>query len=77
MNWINYIEQYSVAIMTLSVISEKSSMKNILRWIFSGVSVSFIAMLVFMLAHDSLTGTSSQTAEYCAKYGILASPDCW
>jgi hypothetical protein len=30
-----------------------------------------------MLVHDSLTGVSSQTAEYCAKYGFLASPDCW
>jgi hypothetical protein len=29
-----------------------------------------------MLVHDSLTGASSQTAEYCAKYGFLASPDC-
>jgi hypothetical protein len=24
-----------------------------------------------------LTGESSATAEYCAKYGFLASPDCW
>jgi hypothetical protein len=77
LNQINYIEQFSLSIMTLSVISKKTSIKNALKWIFSGVSVSFIAILVFMLAHDSLTGTSSQTAEYCAKYGILASPACW
>jgi len=34
-------------------------------------------MLFVMLIHDTLTGVSSQTAEYCAKYGLLASPDCW
>jgi hypothetical protein len=26
---------------------------------------------------DYLTGESSTTTEYCAKYGFLASPDCW
>jgi hypothetical protein len=24
-----------------------------------------------------MTGESSQIAEYCAKYGFLASPECW
>jgi len=35
-------------------------------------------MLVFMVVHDLMTGASSETsAEYCAKYSVLASPDCW
>jgi len=63
--------------MALSILSKKPSIKNILKLIFSGLSISFIAMLVIMLVHDTITGTSSQTAEYCSKYGILASPACW
>ena len=63
--------------MALWILSKTPSIKHVLKWIFSGLSVSFIAMLVIMLAHDSVTGTSSQTAEYCAKYGILASQSCW
>ncbi|HET7642213.1 MAG TPA: hypothetical protein VFK40_01790 [Nitrososphaeraceae archaeon] len=39
--------------------------------------VSFIVMLVIILVLESATATSSQTAEYCAKYGFLASPGCW
>lgn len=61
----------------LSALAKKNSIKNTLKWLFSGLSIFFIAMLVLMLVHDSLTGVSSQTAEYCAKYGFLASPDCW
>jgi hypothetical protein len=61
----------------LSTLSKKTSLKNTLKWIFSGLSIFFIALLIFMLIHDSLTGVSSQTAEYCAKYSFLASPDCW
>ncbi|MGE0243545.1 MAG: hypothetical protein AB7F53_06660 [Nitrososphaeraceae archaeon] len=63
--------------MALSILSKKPSIKNVLKWIFSGLCVSFIAMLVIMLVLDTVTGTSSQTAEYCAKYGFLASPGCW
>ena len=63
--------------MMLSALAKKTSIKNALKWIFSGLSIFFIAMLFFMLVHDSITGVSSQTAEYCAKYGFLASPDCW
>ena len=63
--------------MMLSTLSKKTSVKNILKWIFSVLSILFIVQLIFMLIHDSLTGASSQTAEYCAKYGFLASPDCW
>ena len=63
--------------MMLSTLSKKTSVKNILKWIFSVLSILFIVLLIFMLIHDSLTGVSSQTAEYCAKYGFLASPDCW
>ncbi|HET8858086.1 MAG TPA: hypothetical protein VFM28_11215 [Nitrososphaeraceae archaeon] len=63
--------------MMLSTLARKTSVKKALKWIFSGLSIIFIGLLVFMLVHDSLTGVSSQTAEYCAKYGFLASPDCW
>jgi hypothetical protein len=63
--------------MMLSTLARKTSLTNILRWAFGGLSIFFIAMLVFMLIHDPITGVSSQTAEYCAKYGFLASPGCW
>jgi hypothetical protein len=61
----------------LSTLARKTSVKKALKWIFSGLSIIFIGLLVFMLVHDSLTGVSSQTAEYCTKFGFLASPDCW
>ena len=63
--------------MMLSALAKKSSIKNALKWVLGGFSIFFIAMLFIMLIHDSLTGESSQTGEYCAKYGFLASPDCW
>lgn len=63
--------------MALSVLSKKTSIKNILKLIFSVLSVAFTAMLVIMLAHDTITGNASQTTEYCVKYGIIASPACW
>ena len=56
---------------------KKNSIKNVLKWQFSGFSLFFIVMLFFMVVHDVLTGESSQTSEYCAKYGFLASPECW
>ena len=52
-------------------------MKTIIQFAFSGFSLCFIAMLFFMLVHDSLTCESSVTAEYYATYGFLPSPDCW
>ena len=63
--------------MILSILDKKTSIKNALKLVLGGFSIFFIAMLFIMLIHDSLTGESSQTAEYCAKYGFLASPDCW
>ena len=60
-----------------STLAKKTSIKNALKWVLGGFSLLFIAILFFMLVHDALTGASSQTAEYCAKYGFLASPDCW
>jgi hypothetical protein len=51
--------------------------KKIIQFAFSGFGIFFIGMLFFILVHDTLTGKSSVTAEYCAKYGFLASPDCW
>ena len=63
--------------MILSILDKKTSIKNALKWVLGGFSIFFIAMLFIMLIHDFLTGESSQTGEYCAKYGFLASPDCW
>jgi len=61
----------------LSTITTTSVIK-ILKLVFSGFSIFFISILIFILVHDIMTGASSQTsAEYCAKYGFLASPDCW
>ena len=52
--------------------------KMIIQFAFSGFSLFFIGMLFFIVVYDALTGASSETtAEYCAKYGFLASPKCW
>jgi hypothetical protein len=56
---------------------KKNTIKKILKIASIGFSILFIAMLFFMVVHDTFTGSSSQTIEYCAKYGILATPDCW
>ena len=45
---------------------KKNSIKKVLKWLFSGFSFFFIAMLFFMVVHDAMTGESSTTAEYCA-----------
>ena len=64
--------------MLLSAMAKKTiTIKKALKWIFSGFSIFFTSMLFFIVVYDALTGASSQTtAEYCAKYGFLASPDC-
>ena len=61
----------------LSTSAKKNSLQQALKWVFSGFGIFFISMLFFMLVHDTFTGESSTTAEYCTKYGFLASPDCW
>jgi hypothetical protein len=54
------------------------SIKTIFKFAFSGFSLFFIGMLFFIVVHDAMTGASSETsAEYCTKYGFLASPECW
>jgi hypothetical protein len=64
--------------MMLSTITRKSSLKKALKLAFSGFGIFFIGMLIFIIVHDAMTGASSETsAEYCAKYSVLASPDCW
>ena len=64
--------------MMLSTVAKKTRIKKALKWIFSGVSIFFIGMLFLIVVYDALTGASAQTtAEYCANYGFLASPDCW
>lgn len=60
-----------------SAMNKKNSVKRILKLIFSCFTIIFISALFIMLVHDLMTGESSQTAEYCAKYGFLASPECW
>ena len=55
--------------------SKKNSIKRILKWVFGGLSIVFIGTLFFMTIHDIMTGESSNTLEYCAKYGFLASPE--
>ena len=63
--------------MMLSVITKKNYIKKIVKLMFSGFSILFIGILFFIVVHDSLTGTSSTTAEYCTKYSYLISPGCW
>jgi len=64
--------------MLSTLANKKTSISNSLKWIFSSFSIFFIGMLFFIVVYDALTGASSQTtAEYCAKYGFLASPGCW
>lgn len=60
-----------------SVMGKKSSIKRILKWVFGGFNIFFVSMLAIMTVYDIMTGESSNTAEYCTKYGFLASPDCW
>ncbi|MGE0243616.1 MAG: hypothetical protein AB7P56_06780 [Nitrososphaeraceae archaeon] len=48
-----------------------------MKWKFAGFSIFFVGMLFITIIHDLMTGESSQIAEYCAKYGFLASPECW
>jgi hypothetical protein len=62
----------------LGIASYATRHKNVLKYAFSGFSLFFIGMLVFIVVYDALTGaTSDTTLEYCAKYGLLASPGCW
>jgi len=48
----------------------------VLKWAFGSFSIAFVGILFIMTVHDLMTSESSNTAEYCAKYGLLASPDC-
>ena len=63
--------------MMLGTIATTKSIKKAFKFAFSGFSLVFIATLFVVLVHDLLTGESSQTSEYCAKYRFLASPECW
>jgi hypothetical protein len=51
--------------------------KKIIKFVFTGFSIFFIVLLFFMTVNDLMTGESSITTEYCAKYGFLAPPGCW
>ena len=61
----------------LSIMAPKRYIKKALKFAFGGFSLVFTGMLFFIVVHDTLTGESSVTAEYCKKYGFLASPECW
>ena len=37
-------------------VAEKSSIKKVLKRVFSGFSIFFISMLIFILVHDVMTG---------------------
>jgi hypothetical protein len=55
-----------------------NSIKKAFQFAFSGFSLFFIGMLFFIVVYDAITGATSETsAEYCKKYGFLASPNCW
>jgi hypothetical protein len=60
-----------------SATNKKNSIKKILKYVFGGLSLIYIGILLLLVVHDTLTGQSSTTAEYCTKYGVLASPACW
>ena len=56
--------------MMIYALARKSSIKRVLKFAFSGFSLFFIGVLFFLAIHDTLTGESSTTPEYCAKYGF-------
>jgi hypothetical protein len=60
----------------IMLVKKSKLIKKIVLFSFIGFSIFFIAMLFLMTVHDTLTGISFNTAEYCAKYGFLASPGC-
>jgi hypothetical protein len=70
-------ESWTIFVTLVNIQHKTNKIKTILKWTFSGLSILFIAILVFMTVHDIITGESSNTAEYCTKYGFLASPGCW
>ncbi|HET7642669.1 MAG TPA: hypothetical protein VFK40_04105 [Nitrososphaeraceae archaeon] len=61
--------------MALSILSKKTSIKNVLKLIFSGLSISFSVMLVIMLAHDTLIGAFPKQQNVLNM--DLVSPACW
>jgi hypothetical protein len=76
----NYIEYNSIYdLMLSSTMSKKSSIKRVLKWVFGGFSIVFVAMLLIMTIHDSLIGggVTTPVKELCTNYGFLASPECW
>jgi|GEM_PF-491224 len=60
----------------ISAMGKKISIERILKLGFGGFSLFFIGMLFFIVVHDTMTGESSTTGEYCKKYGFLVSPNC-
>ena len=52
--------------------NKKITIKKVLKFAFIGFTIFFIAMLFFMTVHDTFTGSSSQTANYCSKFGFFS-----
>ena len=44
--------------MMLSIITTKSSIKKVLKWVFSGFSIFFISILILIVVHDVITGAT-------------------
>ena len=44
----------------LSAMAEKSSIKKILKLVFSGFCLFFIGLLFFIVVHDAMTGIFSK-----------------
>ena len=61
--------------MVLSILSKKPSVKNVLKLIIRGLSISFIAMLVIILAHDTLLGAFPKQQNVLNM--DLVSSACW
>ena len=47
-----YRTRYSIKLIMLSTITTKSWNKKVLKWVFSGFSIYFISILIFILVHD-------------------------
>jgi hypothetical protein len=72
-----YIDILLISSHMITTISKADRIKKVLKWALGGFTIFFVAILFFMTVHDILTGESSNTIEYCSKYGFLASPECW
>ena len=59
-----------IIIQMLMTMRKGDKIKKILKLTFSGFSILFLLLHKFLVGHDTMTEESSNTAEYCAKYGF-------